>query len=165
MRPTVQCVLVVIWSRISSPSSPIFSSLAGLEKVAKEPDIKQTAPVAVSCSVTIAEVLDLVNKAAGISVSADAPLMEAGIDSLSAVELRNGLQRLTIDGITLPTTIVFDHPTARQLLTTLHPAPPVPAALPVPGRVALSDAGLVSVRGISALLPSGISTSKLGWQA
>ena len=37
--------------------------------------------------------MEVVRRTAGGSVDADAPLMEAGVDSLGAVELRNQLQR------------------------------------------------------------------------
>jgi pimeloyl-ACP methyl ester carboxylesterase len=45
--------------------------------------------------------------------------METGVDSLGAVELRNTLQQAAGAGNSLPSTLVFDHPTARQLSSFL----------------------------------------------
>jgi len=55
-------------------------------------------------------------------VDVDAPLMDAGLDSLGAVEVRNQLLGLMPKGITLPSTVVFEHPTARQLAHLVQPA-------------------------------------------
>lgn len=49
----------------------------------------------------------------GQAVGVDEPLMEAGLDSIGAVELRNSVA--TKYGIDLPATITFDQPTVRAL--------------------------------------------------
>ena len=49
----------------------------------------------------------------GSDVSADEPLMAAGLDSLGAVELRNAVE--TRMGLQLPGTLVFDYPTVSAM--------------------------------------------------
>ena len=56
---------------------------------------------------------DIVAGMLGPNVSVDAPLMESGLDSLSAVELRNNLSGLF--GAPLPATVTFDYPSISAL--------------------------------------------------
>ncbi|MET8687123.1 type I polyketide synthase [Streptomyces sp. NPDC004732] len=52
------------------------------------------------------------------AVPATKPFQELGFDSLTAVELRNRLNKST--GLTLPTTVVFDHPTPDALTDVIQ---------------------------------------------
>eukprot|EP00966_Prymnesium_polylepis_P256615 5927853-Prymnesium_polylepis.1 len=45
--------------------------------------------------------------------------MEAGVDSLGAVELRNLIQDKLGDGVSVPSTLLLDYPTARRLANFL----------------------------------------------
>ncbi|MEV6012228.1 SDR family NAD(P)-dependent oxidoreductase [Streptomyces sp. NPDC051976] len=85
-----------------------------------------------------AVLLDLVRERAAVvlghdradRIETDRPFTELGFDSLAAVELQEGLGRMT--GIPLPATLTFDHPTvadvAARLAETLAPATSRPAA-------------------------------------
>ena len=55
----------------------------------------------------------LVSELLGQGIGMEEPLMEAGLDSIGAVELRNSVA--TNYGIDLPATISFDQPTVRAL--------------------------------------------------
>ena len=58
-------------------------------------------------------------EAMGAEVAPDVPLMSAGLDSLGAVELRNGISAKF--GISMPATVAFDYPTI-QARIYLHNA-------------------------------------------
>jgi hypothetical protein len=112
---------------------------------------------AMACrGVSLEAVLDMVRRTAGGSIDADAPLMEAGVDSLGAVELRNQLQCAGA-GQSLSSTIVFDNPTARQLASSLQPKESKSVAATLLVNTIVSSRGGVCIDGISALLPSGAS--------
>ena len=66
-------------------------------------------------------VLNIVSSTAGSAIDADAPLLEAGLDSLGAVELRNQLEQAMGDAVELPSNLLADFPTARLLADLLGP--------------------------------------------
>ena len=157
--PSVLGVVPGPWIRNLGADPPAFLSAfaskiagaspmgAGLEEVAE--------------GISMESMLELVKRMAGGSVDADAPLMEAGVDSLGAVELRNQLQGAVGDGVTLPSTLVFDHPTARQILVLLQPAETVSASTTPSLKPMASTAICVNADGLSSSLPSGATSLRL----
>ena len=102
-------------------------------------------------------VLALVRRTAGGAVDADAPLMEAGVDSLGAVELRKELLRAVGECVELSSTLIFDHPTARQVATHLQGRQPGAADNCTRDAALASAGGQVEIVGLSLLLPQHVS--------
>ena len=126
---------------------------------------EQSTAAGPAAAVSLETELALAARTAGGAVDADAPLMKAGLDSLGAVELRNQLQQALGEGApALPSTLVFDQPTARQLAAFVEAqhAPAPPAAPPVTTAATLGSAEVV-LAGSSALLPQGADGAASVW--
>jgi len=110
----------VVWSRMLGVGGAVpgflsaFAPIDGICGSSARSSRGMSSPG--SEAVTLESVLAMVQRTAGGAVDADSPLMESGVDSLGAVELRNQLQAAAGEGVSLPSTLIFDHPTARQLL-------------------------------------------------
>jgi acyl transferase domain-containing protein len=75
--------------------------------------------------------------------------MDAGLDSLGAVELRNALERSV--GASLPATVVFDYPTVQALVGFIH-ALLAPCSLTALATPLVADSGFVPFVVLSAFV-------------
>jgi 3-oxoacyl-(acyl-carrier-protein) synthase len=152
--PSVLLMAPVKMNRLVATSVPTF--LSGLASEALD-GLASTLEETSQRPVELDAVLSVVRRTVGSSPDADVPLMEAGLDSLGAVELRNVLQQAAGEGRTLPSTFVFDYPTARQIAAHLSPASAKPSASG--GNAArqqcASRAAALTIGGLSSSLPMG----------
>ena len=96
------------------------------------------------------------------ALDTDRPFKDLGIDSLTALELRNSLSAQT--GLTLPATLIFDHPTptgvAAHLSTLLGDSP---AAVITPTAVSARTDEPVAVVGMACRFPGGVDSAAGLW--
>eukprot|EP00434_Breviolum_minutum_P009960 symbB.v1.2.008780.t1/scaffold514.1/size193457/6 len=144
------CFAKVEWGRFLrelGAEIPVLQDFAGEEEEATSGAKGPTVPAALrgldapELEIKIGQMVQGI--ATGIlgvdDLSGDAPLMEAGLDSLSSVDFRNSVAK-ELPGVKLPSTLMFDHPTTKaiatfaseQLASVVSALPEGPAVVPKP---------------------------------
>ncbi|MFG3621344.1 SDR family NAD(P)-dependent oxidoreductase [Nocardia sp. NPDC047654] len=146
------------------PSS-VRSAGAGGEPVGRLASATAADRAEVALAVTREQAAAVLGHATAEAIGPDTAFTELGFDSLAGVEFRNRLAKAT--GLSLPSTLVFDHPSSRAvagfLVSRIGDAP---AAQPRPARVtprARVDEPIAIV-GMSCRYPGGVGSAEQLWQ-
>jgi len=131
------CVLRADWSRLNATlgnpaEGRFFEHLAAPPKA--EPARPEKGGRGLLLQRVRAQVAGVLGLPPGEAISDKQPLLDMGLDSLMAVELRNRLRAELKIERALPATLVFDHPSvaavAEYLATEVYGWPPAKAAAP-----------------------------------
>jgi len=151
--------LVRVSSRRTPSSTPAADGLATRLR-----DLRTAERTDAMRDVVRAEVAAVLGHVDAAAIDAGRALRDLGFDSLTAVQLSKRLRAAT--GLALPSTLVFDHPTAAALADHLIDrmfGAAAPAAVPARRASELADDPMVIV-GMSCRYPGGIKSPEDFWQ-
>jgi 3-oxoacyl-(acyl-carrier-protein) synthase/acyl carrier protein len=147
----------------------VAAAAAGFSGALGAPPLLPAAPAAaaqVDAAALAEEIGRVVAGMLGADVSGGQPLMEAGLDSLAAVELRNELGARF--AVSMPATVMFDYPTVDALAGFIAGA--TRPAQPHAAQLAAAPAGdpraqVTAVLGVSCRYPGGVRSAGGFWRA
>ena len=117
--PAVRGVVPVDLPRFLAqrPAWPLFAELASAQQDAPAPGVATPTAHGIDLAAVLDETARVLGRRNGQGLDPDQTFTEFGLDSLSALELRNRLQARL--GAALPATVIFEHPTPRRLADRL----------------------------------------------
>ncbi|RLK61275.1 acyl transferase domain-containing protein [Actinokineospora cianjurensis] len=150
----------------SARPSPLLAEFTSDPESSPDNDSRSSRLHGLSAAERHRVVLDLVTTAVGgvlgyrDAIDPASTFSDLGFDSLTAVDLRNRLT--TAIGIALPSTLVYDHPTALALADHLVSRFAVPSPTTEARRAVVDDDPIVVV-GMACRLPGGVTSPDDLW--
>ena len=113
-------------------------------------------------AITVDALVHLV-RCAGVTVGADTPFVHAGLDSLTALQLRNAIQEAVRPHLALPVTLMFEQTTVRKVIGFIEdhqPSQQGPELQPATGALQVAPT-VVVLRALSCKLPASVDRPSL----